>query len=226
MEHERDKPLPGNGERKPDSISGALALIGEVVKSVADGDFTQRAHVHFPESHPMAALAEGVNSMIEALGVAREEAEAHFTHLEEQIATIEAQRNAIRELSTPVIEIWKGVLCTPIVGVLDSMRASDITAELLHAVVERRAVYVILDITGIEVMDTSTTDHFLRLAKSVTLLGAKCVLSGVTPRVASTITQMGVELDGVRSHRNLRDALRAWVAGGGRRGLQRKRIDT
>ena len=76
---------------------------------------------------------------------------------------------AIRELSTPVIEIWPGVLCAPIVGVLDSGRAAEMTSALLSNVVATKAALAIIDITGIEAMDTQATDHFLRMARAVKL---------------------------------------------------------
>ena len=202
----------------PENLQRALRHLTDVVKAVAAGELEQRASVSQPEDHPVGALAAGVNSMVEALSAARSEADSHLGELEERLATIETQREAIRELSTPIIEVWKGVLCMPVVGILDSMRASEITSELLHAIVDRGASYVIIDITGIEVMDTNTTDHFMRLARAVRLLGAECVLSGVNPSVARTVVEMGMELADVKSHRNLRGALSAYVRAGERNG--------
>jgi rsbT co-antagonist protein RsbR len=100
----------------------------------------------------------------------------------------------------------------PIVGILDSGRASEMTSALLNAVVEKKAMFTIIDITGIDAMDTGATDHFLRMARSVRLLGAECVLSGVNPNVARTVTHMGIDLASVRTHRTLREALQFYVA--------------
>lgn len=193
------------------AIGEVLRELRDVVRRVGEGQLDQRAVVRYEEDHPLGALALGVNAMVEALKVARSEADDHLARLEEQIQTIETQREAIRELSTPIIEVWKGVLCLPVVGVLDSVRAAEITDQLLHSIVDRAAAYVIIDITGIEVMDTNTTDHFIRLARSVAFLGADCVLSGVNPNVARNVVQMGVEMSNVRSHRSLRDALSTYV---------------
>jgi len=203
--------MDSDSKTKKPSLQEALDRVRAVVRAVASGDLSHEAELGFPEDHPIGALSLGVNSMIEALREARAASTAHLEQLEQQIATIEAQRRAIRELSTPIIEVWNSVLCLPIVGVLDSARAADITRELLQAVVDRTASYVIIDVTGIQVMDTTTTDNFMRLAKAVTLLGAECVLSGVNPNVAHTMVQMGVELANVKCYRNLRDALRAHV---------------
>jgi rsbT co-antagonist protein RsbR len=152
-----------------------------------------------------------VNSMMEALAEARSTSANYVYELSERIAMVERPREAIRSLSTPVIELWSGVLCVPIVGVLDSARASELTTALLSAVVEKKARYSIIDVTGIEVMDTQSADHFLRVARAVTLLGSRCVLSGVHPNIARTIVHMGVELEGLESYRTMRDALKQCV---------------
>lgn len=131
--------------------------------------------------------------------------------LEEKLATIEQQRSAIRELSTPIMEVWEGILCLPVVGIMDATRSADMTDALLRAVVATRARATILDITGIDVMDTHTADHFIRMAKSVRLLGADCVLTGINPRIAQTILHMGINMADLESHRSLRDALQYFI---------------
>jgi rsbT co-antagonist protein RsbR len=95
--------------------------------------------------------------------------------------------------------------------VIDSSRAADMTSALLSTVVEKTVRFTIIDITGIEAMDTRATDHFLRMARSVRLLGAECVLSGINPNVARSIVHMGVDLSGIGTYRSLRDALQAYV---------------
>ncbi|HET7539396.1 MAG TPA: STAS domain-containing protein [Polyangiaceae bacterium] len=194
--------------------AGLVATITSIVNALREaegGDLSVRVDLPLPEHDPIGALASAVNFMIEALAERREQTLSYQHELEAQISTIEKQRAAIRELSTPIIEVWSGVLCVPIVGVLDSSRASEMTAALLTAIVDKKAEFSIIDITGIDAMDTRATDHFLRMARAVRLLGAECVLSGVNPAVARTITHMGVELDGIKSHRSLRDALQHYV---------------
>ena len=85
------------------------------------------------------------------------------------------------------------------------------TASLLQAVVDKNTKYTIIDITGIEVMDTRTVDHFLRMAKAVRLLGAECALTGVNPHIAQTVVAMGIDFSGIATHRSLRDALQYYV---------------
>ncbi len=192
-------------------LVATITSIVNTLREAEGGDLSVRVDSQLPEHDPIGALANAVNFMIEALAERREQTVSYQNELEAQISTIEKQRAAIRELSTPIIEVWSGVLCVPIVGVLDSSRASEMTAALLTAIVDKKAEFSIIDITGIDAMDTRATDHFLRMARAVRLLGAECVLSGVNPAVARTITHMGVELDGIKSHRSLRDALQHYV---------------
>jgi rsbT co-antagonist protein RsbR len=126
-----------------------------------------------------------------------------------KLQMIEMQQAAIRDLSTPIIEVWAGVLCLPVVGLVDSQRSAEMTETLLEMIVAKQARTAIVDITGIDVMDTKTADHFIKMAKAVRLLGSECILSGINPSIAQTLTQIGVDLNGIRTMRNLRDALQA-----------------
>lgn len=193
------------------ALSMSIGTLLSTLKAVGDGDLSQRLELNFPETHPVGALASSINFMLAALSDARTKSLAYLDELGERVALIERQREAIRDLSVPIIEVWSGVLCAPIVGVLDSTRAADVTSTLLTAVVDKKARHVIMDVTGIEVMDTRCTDHFLRIARAVTLLGARCSLSGMHPNVARTIVQMGVDLRSLQSYRTLREALKHYV---------------
>jgi rsbT co-antagonist protein RsbR len=190
-----------------DKVASILMLLSDVGR----GDYTNRLPTDLPEGHPLGALYLGINEMIDALASEAQRSTEYQRELEEKLTTIERQRAAIRELSTPIMEVWDGVLCLPIVGIMDSTRSADMTDALLRAVVATKARCTIIDITGIEVMDTSTADHFIRMAKSVRLLGAECVLTGINPQIAQTVVHMGVDMEGVNTHRSLRDALQYFV---------------
>ena len=205
-----------HGEFESELLEAISEVLG-VLKAVSDGDLGPRLAFDYPDTHPVGALAESVNSMIEALGDARGTAEQRLGELNKRIDEIERQREAIRTLAVPVIEVWKGVLCVPIVGVLDSMQASDVTTTLLTAVVAKKARFVVVDVTGIDVMDTRSADHFLRMARAVMLLGSSCALSGIRPAIAGTIVHLGVDLGEVKTFRTMRDALASYVSGGVRR---------
>jgi len=191
-----------------DRIADILVVLSEVTTSTF---FSQLPAL--PDQDPFSVLYRGINEMAATLAESHKRSERYQNELLEKLATIEEQRVAIRELSTPVIEVWDGVLCLPVVGVMDTTRSAEMTEALLRAVVDKRARCAIIDVTGIEVMDTATADHFLRMAKAVRLLGAQCVLAGMSPGIAQTIVHMGVDLSGVATHRSLRDALSLYVAG-------------
>ena len=188
-----------------------IADILMVLTSINTGSTAERLRIELPEDDPFAVLYEGINEVVTTLVSGQERLESYQRELEQRLQTIEMQRSAIRELSTPVIEVWEGVLCLPVVGVMDTVRSAEMTEALLRAVTEKKTRYAIVDVTGIEVMDSRTTDHFIRMARAVRLLGAECVLAGISPNIAQTIVHMGVELAGLTTFRSMREALRSYV---------------
>lgn len=195
-----------------DEIRESVADAILVLSNVSLGDCSQQLEVDIHSSNPLSFLFSNINELISALGTEQEQSRAFRGDLEEKLETVDQQRAAIKNLSTPIIEVWQGVLCLPVVGVMDTARSSEMTSGLLQAIVEKGAKYAIIDITGIDVMDTRTVDHFIRMAKSIRLLGAECALTGLNPHIAQTIVQMGLELSDIVTHRSLRDALYRYVA--------------
>ncbi|HRI68956.1 MAG TPA: PAS domain-containing protein, partial [Polyangium sp.] len=126
----------------------------------------------------------------------------------EKLAIIERQANAIRELSTPILEVHEGILCLPIIGVVDSSRAAEMMNITLEAVVSEQARFLIMDLTGVPVLDTSTADRLLAIARAAGLLGAKTIITGLKPAVAQTVVTLGVGMGEVKTLRNLKDGLR------------------
>jgi rsbT co-antagonist protein RsbR len=182
-----------------------------ILANVAQGDCSTQLEVDMHGSNPLSFLLAGINDLIFSLGTEQEQSSVFRRELDERLATIEQQRSAIRSLSTPVIEVWRGVLCLPVVGVMDTARSAEMTSALLTTIVEKGARYAIIDITGIDVMDTRTVDHFIRMAKSIRLLGAECALTGLNPHIAQTVVHMGLDLSDIVTHRSLRDALYRYV---------------
>jgi len=221
-----DLQVPLEKQRELLEAFDCLADVLTVLANMACGDFTDRLPLDLPPTHPFGALCIGINDMIDALVESKRRSEddqrqledklatieSYRRELEDKLATIEQQRAAIRELSTPIIEVWEGVLCLPVIGIVDSSRGAEMTEGLLEAVSSRRARRAIIDVTGIDVMDTRTVDQFLRMAGAVKLLGAECVLTGVSPALAQTMVHIGVNV-GIATYRTLRDALRAFVSG-------------
>jgi rsbT co-antagonist protein RsbR len=182
-----------------------------VLSAIGAGSLDERLAATLPEDDPFSTLYEGINDVVERLIASNGRLATYQHELESRLQTIEQQRNAIRELSTPVIEVWDGVLCLPVVGVMDSVRSSEMTESLLRTIIEKKTRYAIVDVTGIEVMDTRTTDHFIRMARAVRLLGAECVLAGISPVIAQTIVHMGVDLTNLITFRTMREALQHHV---------------
>jgi rsbT co-antagonist protein RsbR len=120
-------------------------------------------------------------------------------------------RVAVEELSTPVLEVWDDVLALPVVGVVDTQRSAQMTERLLAELVRSRAKQVIVDLTGVDVIDTSTADRFLKLARAVKLLGARCLVTGIQPAVAQTLVELGVDFGLLETHRNLKNALKTCI---------------
>jgi len=122
--------------------------------------------------------------------------------------TIERQRYAIETLSTPILQIWNDVLALPVIGIVDSKRSAELMEKLLASIVQKQARFVILDITGVDVVDTRTADHFIKLINSAQLLGAECFVTGIQPAVAQTLVEIGVDLGAITTLRTLQDGLR------------------
>jgi CheY-like chemotaxis protein/anti-anti-sigma regulatory factor len=118
------------------------------------------------------------------------------------------QRMRITELSSPVVEIWDGVLLVPLVGTLDDQRASQMSSALLEAVRTQCARVVLVDITGCKVVDTYTAAHLVNTVRSVRLLGAATIITGISAHVASDLVKLGAQLEDITTRRRLADGLR------------------
>lgn len=189
-----------------------MAAMAAVISEVTNGNLRARATV--PEDAPTSAqaLAEGINALI--LGWRNSELQARKMkrELEAKLVTIErAARVTIRELSTPIMQVWKGVLLLPLVGSFDEERSRDVSNELLQRLATTRSTHVIIDITGVEVVDTQTADSLVRLARSAKLLGADCIVTGVSPAVAQTLTALGTDLTELETRRTLAQGLVACI---------------
>ena len=120
---------------------------------------------------------------------------------------VEARSLAMLEMSTPVTEVWEDILMLPIVGMIDSKRAQDIMAAVLTKIGETHARSMILDIGGVAVMDTAVANHLIKISKASRLMGSACIISGVSPAIAQTMIELGINVGDVRTTATLRDAL-------------------
>ncbi|WP_437758594.1 STAS domain-containing protein [Sorangium sp. So ce1389] len=128
--------------------------------------------------------------------------------LQNKLALIETQQKVIRDLSTPIIEVWDKVLTLPMVGVVDSLRISEVMDNLLTAVVNKDAQYAILDLTGVDAVDTQTAGYLIEMIKAIRLLGAEGIITGIRANVAQTMIALGLDLSEVTTVGNLRAGLK------------------
>ncbi|AKT36105.1 PAS domain-containing protein [Chondromyces crocatus] len=129
--------------------------------------------------------------------------------LRSQLALITRQQRAILDLSTPIIQLWDEIITLPLIGNIDASRAAQIMDRLLDEVVRVGARFAILDLTGVDAVDTTTADQLFRITRAVNLLGAKARICGLTPPVAQTMTSLGIDLSAFTTYSNLQAALRA-----------------
>ncbi|HEY9284689.1 MAG TPA: STAS domain-containing protein [Pyrinomonadaceae bacterium] len=122
--------------------------------------------------------------------------------------TIRQQRADMMELSTPVIKVWDKILSLPIIGTLDSRRAQLMMEALLQRIVETGSTVAILDITGVRTMDTLVANHLIKTVTAARLMGARCVLTGVSPAIAQTMVQLGIDLTQITTRAQMSDGIR------------------
>lgn len=130
---------------------------------------------------------------------------------------IRAQSKSLLEMSTPVTSIWDGILMLPVVGIVDSKRAQDIRHAMLGKIASTQAKIVVLDISGVGVVDTQVANHLIKITKATKLMGCECLISGVSPAIAETIVDLGIEVGQIHTTANLQDALRVAFARTGTR---------
>jgi rsbT co-antagonist protein RsbR len=127
--------------------------------------------------------------------------------IERQSAAVAQQRRTISELQTPVLQVWQGILALPIVGSVDTARAQDMTETLLEKIVETGSEIVLLDITGVPLVDTAVARHLLETVSAARLLGAEVLIVGLTTRTAITLVHLGVELGNITTRTTMAKGL-------------------
>jgi PAS domain S-box-containing protein len=149
-------------------------------------------------------------TIIAIMGLFRDLSEQHRQEAERaalQQQIIDAQREALRELSAPLLPISVGVVIMPLIGTIDSQRAQQVMETLLDGVANHRADTAIVDITGVQVVDTQVANALMQAAQAVRLLGAQVVLTGIGPVMAQTLIHLGVDLSGIITQGNLQGGI-------------------
>jgi rsbT co-antagonist protein RsbR len=154
-------------------------------------------------SDPLLLIEEtaATSSLFDRLGLFTVEV---YQKAREQI--ILRQQQELLELSTPVVQLWDGVLALPLIGTLDSARTQVVMESLLQKIVDTGASIAIIDITGVPTVDTLVAQHLLKTIAAARLMGADCIISGIRPQIAQTIVHLGVNLEDVVTKATLADA--------------------
>lgn len=194
------------------------ALLGDVARSRARRGFTaaETATFVFSLKQPLferlqnqlagntTALVDEIwalTRLLDRLGLITAET---FQQSREDV--IARQQQEMLELSTPVVELWEGILALPLIGTLDSARTQVVMESLLQRIVDTGAGIAIIDITGVPMVDTLVAQHLLKTVAAARLMGAECIISGIRPQIAQTIVHLGVDLEDVITKATLADA--------------------
>jgi rsbT co-antagonist protein RsbR len=213
-------------QRLTDDELGLIRRIGQRLRNVIiDAPFEPEQQLRFDELGILSSMVDRTARDLAQerrlarerqaeLEQAKEEAEARGHELEQRLSELSAAYAAqerllelVRELSTPVLQIYQGVLLMPLIGSVDTRRISDMQDDLLTALSATRAQVVIIDITGVTAIDTQVADGLVRSASSARLLGATVLLCGLSPEVAQVVVSLGIDLRVLETFPDLRVAM-------------------
>ncbi|MDM8520425.1 PAS domain-containing protein [Anaerolineales bacterium HSG6] len=151
------------------------------------------------ESNPIRMIGTHVDITVQ------KQAEAEQVRLQQEV--IKAQQHAIQELSTPIIPMMDGIIVMPLIGSIDSLRAKDLMRTLLTGISDHRAKIVILDITGVTIVDTGIAAHLDKTIQAARLKGARTIVTGISDAVAETIIDLGIDWSNIETVRDLQTGL-------------------
>jgi rsbT co-antagonist protein RsbR len=157
------------------------------------------------KSDPATLYAQTIKigRLIDSFGVATFE-----TFIKGREEVILRQTDEIAEISTPVIQVWDGILALPIIGTLDSARTQVVMENLLQQIVESGSSIAILDISGVPAVDSLVAQHLIKTVSATRLMGAECIISGIRPEIAQTVVHLGIDLSNIITKATLASALK------------------
>ncbi len=183
------------------------------------------AYIDLPNDIYFAGMSMSGKSMVDRLRHATtdiEEAEAvaesimklifldTYVVIEEitriQREKISSSARALMEMSTPVTPIWDGILLLPLLGILDSARTQDVMDKTLHKISDTRAKVFVMDISGVNIMDTAVANQLIKITKATQLMGCETIISGLSPSIAKTLVELGISIGEVKTTATLRDS--------------------
>jgi rsbT co-antagonist protein RsbR len=120
---------------------------------------------------------------------------------------IKEKSNATVTAATPITILWKNILMLPIVGIVDSKRAQEMMETMLARIQEFEAKIIILDILGVAVVDSAVANHLIKISYATKIMGCTCIITGISPSIAQTLVQLGIDLKDTTTRTNLKDGL-------------------
>ncbi len=154
------------------------------------------------DTETMLAERWAASAMIDKIGLYTVE-----VYLESREAIIARQQHEMLELSTPVVQLWDGIIALPLIGTLDSTRTQVVMETLLQSIVDTGSRIAVIDITGVSTVDTLVAQHLIKTAAAARLMGAQCIISGIRPQIAQTMVHLGVGFEDVLTTGSISDAL-------------------
>lgn len=194
------------------NLKARVDRIEDILSSVAAGDLEARVNSEFEDD--FTGVEAAVDLLINDLTDELLQREQTQTELEERLATIQAQQKTILmqqedllELSSPVTKVWDNVVVLPVIGTLDSRRTQIMMENLLQKIVNTGCTIAILDITGVATIDTQVANHLIKTVTAARLLGAECIVSGISPAIAQTIVHLGIDLSTIQTKATLQESM-------------------
>lgn len=157
-----------------------------------------------PDKDEFLSIMDGVNDWVDPIkNRLINEYSSNWTNI------VSLQKVALQELSAPLIPVMEGITIMPLVGTIDTDRAKLIMENLLNGVIKNHAEVVLIDITGVPVVDTMVAHHIIQAAEAVRLIGSKCILVGIRPEIAQTIVNLGIDLRNFPTKSSLQKGFRS-----------------
>jgi rsbT co-antagonist protein RsbR len=178
-----------------DEVLGIVLLLRDVLARSLFAQYQQDARML---NRILDAYEPAANRIAVTVGV---------SFVEERERVISDQQEALRELSTPVLQLRDRLLILPIIGVLDSARARQLTEQLLGAIQDKRARVVVIDITGVATIDRTVANHLVQTVEASRLMGARTILTGLSSEIAQTLVDLGVDLSMMKTVGDLQGGL-------------------
>lgn len=186
-----------------------LNVLAEIVR----GNYDERIQVD-ERSDLLLEVEMAINLVLDDLSLSRSQQEEQKRKLAQQHERIaEQQRRLLRLLSTPILKVWPGILALPIIGPVNAERRGAILEAVLRTIADDRAAYVILDLTGVDEPDAETAQFFISAVRTIRLLGAHCMLSGIGPDLSRSLTELETNLHEIPIAARTSDAIAMILSG-------------